>query len=113
MIAVRQVILVCFLLALIQLSDGLTCYTCAGCNDPFNKENVATQTVSDNSGYSCTKIKAENIVGRGLIQNCQEINAAGQGTWCCQKDLCNTATKTVLSTTILFSIIPAILTRLF
>jgi hypothetical protein len=42
------------ILVLIRLSDGLTCYSCTGCNDPFNANNAQTTTVNASQGYSCS-----------------------------------------------------------
>lgn len=36
-----------------HLSDGLSCYSCVHCGDPFNASNAQITNVSDSDGYSC------------------------------------------------------------
>ncbi|CAF0977926.1 unnamed protein product [Adineta ricciae] len=106
MIAFHQLILICLLLILsTQFSNGLQCYICESCNDPFDPSSANITTVPDDSNISCLKSKAFSFVSRGILANCKSSNLLYNGIWCCDKNLCNAAAKPMLTSIPFLSII--------
>ncbi|CAF3133210.1 unnamed protein product [Rotaria socialis] len=90
-------------LFLVQSADGLRCYSCVNCNDPFDSTGVQTPVGSDNA--YCVKTKVASVVTRSILPICVSLNAKENGVWCCQKDLCNSTTKTKTMSSFFFSMI--------
>ncbi|CAF1080036.1 unnamed protein product [Rotaria magnacalcarata] len=79
-------------LFLMQSTDGLRCYSCSNCNDPFNSNGV--QITEGSNDMYCMKTKLLSVVTRSLQPSCISLNDKDDGIWCCEKDLCNSAMKT-------------------
>ncbi|UJR10930.1 hypothetical protein I4U23_015115 [Adineta vaga] len=115
MSSLRHIIVGCFLLfALSEFADGLQCYKCTNCNNPFTPTNDTITEVVDDEGYSCQKITARNVgTTRDIKKDCKEGNIKGIGTWCCKTDLCNGATSVLSSFHLGFVAISVITTIFF
>ncbi|CAF0939828.1 unnamed protein product [Adineta ricciae] len=110
----RSVILVCLVLCIfLPLNDGLKCYSCTVCSDPFNEGDMKIEEKPDSEGYYCTKIHAGIAVNRGISKNCDPVHVFGKGQWCCQKDLCNHSNKITSTNIILFALITTVSMKFF
>ncbi|UJR32359.1 hypothetical protein I4U23_019822 [Adineta vaga] len=89
MAVLYKILFICSILLIFnQHVDGFNCYSCTGCNDPFNSSGITT--VAATTGGYCTEI---SVVNRGTSGSCSSVNILGNGQWCCQTDLCNSATQ--------------------
>ncbi|XP_045202095.1 uncharacterized protein LOC123555551 [Mercenaria mercenaria] len=82
----------CILLIAIAVSSasGIKCYSCLGCNDPFDDSNARTDTCAG----SCLKTKTDGTVIRvcSPISLGDECDSKGGTEACsCTNDLCNSA----------------------
>ncbi|XP_053404970.1 uncharacterized protein LOC128558781 [Mercenaria mercenaria] len=75
---------------LVSSVSAIKCYTCIGCNDPFDESNAQTATCEG----SCLKTKTDGTV----IRVCSPISLGdecdskdGTEACSCTKDLCNSA----------------------
>ncbi|KAL4220159.1 hypothetical protein ACF0H5_020568 [Mactra antiquata] len=89
---VLSTILVVAFACLLKETDGLKCYVCVSCNDPFDSTGVDT---TDCNG-SCAKLKVSDVVSRSCIDEkegnaCESQSQGGvTGHFCtCDSDLCN------------------------
>ncbi|CAF2157167.1 unnamed protein product [Rotaria magnacalcarata] len=79
-----------------QMTEGLHCYACVNCNDPFNSTNVLITPSVSTPPWFCSKKTVHDNTSRSLIQSCAHYGTIGNGQWCCQTDLCNQAKKNLL-----------------
>ena len=93
----------CIILALVRVDQGLECYACESCSDPFDASNAPVIVSLDNDIFNCTvretlgggesltvclqKEHTQFGVHRGASRSCHTTNSTEQ--WCCQTDLCN------------------------
>ncbi|CAF1453418.1 unnamed protein product [Adineta steineri] len=93
--------------------DGLACYQCNNCNDPFMSTYVGVTYQNDTLPYSCVKTTSAYVTTRNILLNCTSFGTTGNGQWCCQNNLCNKAPKNILTNAFSFSIITSILMIFF
>ncbi|CAF4166420.1 unnamed protein product [Adineta steineri] len=115
MLSPRYIAIGCLiLLGMCELANGLRCYRCDKCNDPFTANGINITTVTPDAGYQCYKDTLQNsLTERGIVQDCKEVNALNTGRWCCNKDLCNGATPTASSIHLIFVLATIVITMLF
>ncbi|XP_045202098.1 uncharacterized protein LOC123555554 [Mercenaria mercenaria] len=75
---------------LVSSVSAIKCYSCIGCNDPFDKSKAQTDTCSG----SCMKTKTDGTV----VRICSPVSAgddceskSGAEACSCTTDLCNSA----------------------
>ncbi|CAM4897973.1 unnamed protein product [Rotaria socialis] len=78
----------CAIIVLPTLVNGLQCYSCEVCANPFSA-NGAVIVSSNATGDFCYKISASVATSQGIVPTCVTANVLGVGTWCCNTNLCN------------------------
>ncbi|UJR32353.1 hypothetical protein I4U23_019816 [Adineta vaga] len=99
-------IIFCFLILFSwnQLTNGLACYSCTNCNDPFNPTYVLVRYENDTTTWYCTKSWVSNNIVRSIATSCTQSSTVGSSQTCCQSNLCNNAQRYMLTKTFSFSI---------
>ncbi|CAF0865891.1 unnamed protein product [Rotaria sordida] len=105
MYKLSPIAIVCFLLLTWNpMIDGLACYTCSSCNDPFNQYYVQIAFINNTGILYCSKRSAAYNTSRSIESTCVEYGTVGNGQWCCQTNLCNKAKRNMLTNTFSFGI---------
>ncbi|CAF1135891.1 unnamed protein product [Adineta ricciae] len=94
----------CILFTWNQVTNGIACYVCTNCNDPFNPTYVGVSYQND-TNYYCRKMVVANNIARDMITSCTSSSTAGTSQWCCQTNLCNSAQKNTLGFLLAISVL--------
>ncbi|CAF1440719.1 unnamed protein product [Adineta steineri] len=77
-------------LTLLQVANGLVCYSCDDCSSVSSSTSTMNGT---DSGGSCTKttvgLLGITTVTRTYSAACVQFTTSVGGTYCCSTDLCN------------------------
>ncbi|CAF3861276.1 unnamed protein product [Rotaria sp. Silwood1] len=71
---------------------ALTCYSCNNCGMTWDASKATIVQTSGANDY-CRKTVSGTSVSKDYSSSCTEVNVLGNGVFCCQSDLCNSANK--------------------
>ncbi|CAF0890381.1 unnamed protein product [Rotaria sordida] len=71
---------------------ALTCYSCNDCGTSWDASKATIVQTSGANDY-CRKTVTGSSVSKDFSSSCTPVNVLGNGVFCCQSDLCNSANK--------------------